>query len=125
MKMPKSLAACADLLYQTQQKRYDLNKQVKELEKIESELKTHLIDNLPKSDASGIAGKLARVTIVPKVKPVVEDWDAFYKHVKKTGHFDLLQRRLSDPAVNERWDDGKEIPGVGKFNAITVSLNKV
>lgn len=124
-KMPKTLALCADELYKTRELRLAAQKGVDELSAKESQLKEHLINNLPKSDASGVAGKLARVTIVTKVIAQVKDWDKFYAFVKKTNSFDLMQRRLTDTAVKERWDNGKEIPGVEPFNAVTVSLNKV
>jgi hypothetical protein len=123
--MPKTLALCADELYKTREARLAAQKAVDALQEKESAIKEHLINNLPKSDASGVAGKLARVTIVTKVIAQVKDWDVFYKYVKKTGAFDLMQRRLTDTAVKERWDNGKEVPGVEPFNAVTVSINKV
>ena len=38
---------------------------------------------------------------------------------------DLLNRALNAAAVQERWDAGKSVPGVGTFNAVTVSVNKL
>ena len=124
-KFPKALGACADRLFQVREERLKIQKQVELLASEESAIKEHLINTLPKSDASGVAGKLARVTIVTKQVPQVKDWDAFYKHVKKSGDFDLLQRRLTDSAIKERWEAGKEVPGVEHFNAVSVSINKV
>lgn len=124
-KFPKALGACADRLYELRQKRLEEQKKVDLIEAEEKALKEHIIQNLPKSEASGVAGKLARVTVVTKEIPQVEDWDAFYKYVKKTGNFDLLQRRLTDAAVKERWEAGKEIPGVKHFQVVSVSINKV
>lgn len=124
-KFPKALGACADRLYELRQKRLEEQKKVDAIEAEEKALKEHIIQNLPKSEASGVAGKLARVTVVTKEVPQVEDWDAFYKYVKKTGNFDLMQRRLADAAVKERWEAGKEIPGVKHFQVVTVSINKV
>lgn len=124
-KLPKTLAQCADLLYSTREKRLEIQKGVTECEAIEAALRDHIINTLPKAEATGVAGKLARVTIVMKRKPAVEDWEAFYAHVKKTGHFDLLFRRVNDAAVAERWNDNKVVPGVGVFNAVTLSVNKV
>ncbi len=124
-KFPKKMGACADKLYVIQGKRLALKKQVEELQKEETALKNHIIDNLPKSEASGIAGVLARVTIVKKPVPQVEDWDKFYKYIKRTGSFDLMQRRTSNGAIKERWDNGKEVPGVGHHTVVTVSMNKV
>ena len=124
-KFPKALGACADKLFELRNKRLAEQKKVDEIAAEETALKNHIIENLPKSEASGVAGKLARVTVVTKQVPQVKDWDAFYKYVKKTGSFDLMQQRLIDGAIKERWEAGKEVPGVGHFNAVSVSINKV
>lgn len=124
-KFPKGLGACADLLFTLRAKRQVMQKEVDAVEAEEKALKEHLINSLPKSEASGVAGKLARVTIVTKEVPQVNDWDSFYKYVKKTDSFDLVQRRLADTAIKERWQEGKEVPGVGRFNVVSVSINKV
>ena len=124
-KFPKALGACADKLYQLRQKRLDMQKLVDVVEEEEKALKEYIINTLPKSEASGVAGKLARVTVITKIVPQVADWDQFYKYVKKTGQFDLMQKRLADAAIKERWDAGKEVPGIGHFNAVTISINKI
>jgi len=125
IKMPKTIGACADMLYELRAKRSAAQKIADELEAQEKAVKEHIIQTLPKSEASGVAGKVARVTVVTKDVPQVENWDDFYKHVKKTGSFDLMQRRLADTAVKERWDAGKQVPGVKVFHAVSVSLNKL
>lgn len=125
MKIPKTIGECADMLYKVRQERLALSKQVELLEADEKTLREHIITTLPKSAASGVAGKVALVTVVSKTVPQVEDWDALYKYVKKNNAFELLQRRVSDAAVKERWEGGKEVPGVVKFKATTVSINKV
>lgn len=124
-KFPKAMGACADKLFELRNKRLAMQKEVDAVAAEETALKNHIIENLPKSEASGVAGKLARVTVVTKQIPQVKDWDAFYKYVKKTGSFDLMQKRLTDAAIKERWEAGKEIPGVEHFNAVSVSINKV
>lgn len=124
-KIPKRLGACADKLYETRLARLKLQKEVEALAAEESALKEHFINTLPKSDALGVSGKLARVTIKKKEVPRVENWDKFYKYLQKTGSFELLGRRLNSAAVLERWEDGKKVPGVDHFTAVTVSMNKV
>lgn len=122
--IPKTLGACADKLYKLRQERLAMERRVAELKEEEAVLRDHIIDTLPKSDASGITGKTCRVTITKSVKPRVEDWDVVYKYISRTKSWDLMQKRLSDTAVNERWGVGKEIPGVGKFTAVTLSITK-
>ena len=124
-KIPAKLGAVADLLYETKNRRLLLQKEVDALQAQETQLKEHLIQKLPKSEASGMAGKLARVTVVLKEIPQVKDWPAFYNYVRKHGRFDLMQKRLSDGAVKDMWEAGEVVPGVEAFNAVSVSVNKV
>lgn len=123
--LPKTLGACADALYTIRQDRLLVQKQVDELKERETALRDHLIATLPKSDATGTAGKVARAQVQTKRVPHVEDWEALYKHVKRTGDFELLQRRLANDAVAERWDAGKKVPGVEPFTTVTVSVTKL
>lgn len=125
-KFPKTMGTCADKLYNLRQKRLDMQKAVDEVAAEEKALKQHIIDNLPKSEASGIAGKTARVTVVTRPEPQVKDQEAFRKYMNRTKRFDLANKlRPSAPAIRDMWDEGKDVPGVERFNVVTVSLNKV
>lgn len=124
-KIPKNFGAVADLLHSTRLDRLALSKAVSDIEEFEKALKNYLIDNLSKKDATGAAGKFARAQIVVEDMPRVEDWDSFYKHIKKTGSFELLNRALNRTAANERLDNGKTIPGVGVFPVTKVSVTKI
>lgn len=123
--IPKTFGAAADMLYETRQKRLDIQKEVDRLENIEKALKEHFINSLSKKDSTGAAGKLARVQLVQEDIPVAQDWDALYAYIKKTGNFELLNRALNRSAAKERWANKKEIPGVGHFTATKVSVNKI
>jgi hypothetical protein len=39
--------------------------------------------------------------------------------------YELLQKRLSATAIQERWDAGEKIPGVEVFTTVGVSLTKI
>lgn len=136
-KMPKKLADCADLLFTTRAERLQLQKIVDEKQAIETTITRFLIDSLPKDNASGIAGKMCRVSLVSKEVPQVNDWDAFYKFIAEefkkqekkfgtgSGAFALLQRRIGEKAVQELWEEDKAVPGVGKFSVTNLSVSKV
>lgn len=129
-KLPKTLAQCADLLYKTREDRLKLKREVDALEDLESALKQHLIEQLPKSKSSGIAGKSARVALDKRVMPAVKDWTAVHKYIAKNcaknpGVFAILGKTLSREAVNEVWESGKAIPGVERFEVTTVSCTKL
>ena len=119
-KMPKTLAACADAYYTTMQERLALQKKVDALKAQETAIAEHLIQNLPKSDATGVSGKAARVFITMKTRAQVTNWDKFYGYILKSankdpGAWSLLQKRVGEEAVNEIWAAGKKIPGVEPF----------
>lgn len=124
-KFPKTMAACADDYYKTREKRLAIEREAAEIKAYESALKEHIIKNLPTSEATGVAGKVARVTIKLKPRPTLENDEQFFAYVKKTSSFFLLQRRLNESAIKEVWESGKQIPGVGVFTDKTLSVNKV
>jgi len=119
------MGRCADLYHDVRELRLAMAKEVEAVEEFEREIKQHIIDNLSKSDDTGAAGLRYRAQIITKVKPTVEDWPALQAHVRSTGDFDLFQKRISDKAVADRWSDSVEIPGVGRFNAVDVSVTKI
>ncbi|TXH54327.1 MAG: hypothetical protein E6Q97_11255 [Desulfurellales bacterium] len=124
-KFPKSMGACADLLYTMREKRLAADKIAEELKKQETALINHIIDNLDK-ESSGAIGKHHKVRVVTKQKPQIKDFEALAKWVKKTGRFDVFQRRLSETAIMDTLAQprSKGVPGVELFNAVTVSLTK-
>lgn len=124
--LPKTLAAAADELYRTRQERYAVQKVAADLKARESELEEHIIRELSEKDATGIAGKTCRVSIVKKEKPVVEDWDRVYTWARrsKVGPA-IFQRRVNEALIKEIVDSGKTVPGVGSFTVVSLSVNKV
>lgn len=125
LKIPKQVGAAVDLYYRVRECRRAADKLAAEIKKQETQLANHLIDTIPKSEASGVQGRIARAVINKVSVPQVKDWDALWKYIHKSKAHDLLQRRLSAPAVEAREEDGEKVPGIGKFDVIKVSLTKV
>lgn len=125
VKLPRTIGACADLLYETKEKRLALAREVAALEELEKRLKEKIINELPVSEASGVAGKLARVTINKKSTWRATDWAEIWKYAKKNDAHDIFQRRLSDEAINLRIEAGEKIKGLELFHYKSVSINKV
>lgn len=121
--IPKSMGACADLLFKLRTERLAAQKVAEEIEEREKALKQHIIDNLAKGD-TGASGKTHHVSVYTDPVPRIEDPTKLYAYIKRTGSFDLLQKRLNEAAVKERWEDKKKIPGVATFNVVKVSLTK-
>lgn len=124
-KKAKTPAQRADLYYAVDNARLARAKEAEAIKKFVSKLEKWFIQELPETDATGVAGKIARVQVKPKERPTVEDWGKFYSHIKKKGEFELLNRAVNAKAVKERWENGKTVPGVGKFKYKAVSVTKV
>lgn len=73
----------------------------------------------------GAEGKTIRISVTNKPVPAVEDWSKLYKHIQKSGEFDLLHRRIGIDAWKHRYDAGKKIPGVGVFIKQGLSYHKI
>jgi hypothetical protein len=129
-KIPKTLALCADRLYAVKAERLAKEKEAEAFKAEETALREHLINNLPKSDATGVAGKVCRASITSKTVAQVDNWDDLYAYIvkgykKNPGVFSLLQRRVGDAAVKEMAEAGVKVPGTVLIDVPQVSLNKL
>jgi hypothetical protein len=97
--------------------RLALKKDYDELEDQEKRLKEQIIIELRK----GVAFPTP-VILIEKQKPTVEDWHLLYEHIQATGNFELLQRRVTESAVQERWANGDKVPGVGRFPVFDIKV---
>ena len=88
-------------------------------------LEDSIFNSFDKQSLEGAAGKLAKSSINRSEVPTVKSWPKLYAHIKRTGEFDLLQKRPSTAACRERWNNKKSIAGVGKFVRVTLSLTKL
>lgn len=119
-----SLGQAVDKLYKLRAERRAIEASAELVKADESKLEAYLIDNIPKSDATGVLGKTAKAELKISKQPTVKDWDKVYKYIQKTKKYELLQKRINSAAVKELWEDEKEVPGVEVFNAIKISLTK-
>lgn len=124
-KIPKTLGACADRLYALKDLKRDANDKVDAIDEEVKAIKAHIIETLPKSESTGVAGKNARVSVVTKEIAQVKDWEAFWAKFDKKKDTDMLSKSINQTAIQARWDAGKKVPGVEAFTTVSVSLNKV
>jgi hypothetical protein len=122
--LPKTLGAAADKLYDMRAARLKAQAAVDKLHDKEKELQEHIKIQLTQAHAEGVEGKKARVGITLGVVADVQDWDEYYKWVKKTGDFSLFMRKLNDGSCRERWENKEVIPGVQPQTILKVSVTK-
>lgn len=124
-KLPKTMAECADLAYELREERYRIQREAAEVGKKEALLREHIIKNLPKSQASGVSGKVANAKVEVDTVPMFTDKAKFLAYVKKTGDFDLMTTGMNASAVKARWENKKKVPGIGETQIVKLSLTKV
>ena len=98
---------------------------VKVIEKEIEADETELLERLDKEGMEKATGKLGTISIGEAVTGNVEDWDAFTTYLARSGNFQLIQKRISDPAYRELLGMGKPIPGLKPFTKRKLNLRSV
>lgn len=100
-------------------------KETDKLKEEEEALKTAIIACLRGADLKPLGANASNVTLSTKMKPTVADWPKLYGFIYKHEAIDLLQKRLTESAVQLRWDESIVIPGVDKFPVYDISVKGV
>lgn len=119
------LGTVIDKLDDLREVKRKLGEQIKVAEKDYNDLMAKLQDRLLKEGMDKATGKKATVSISRVVVANVVDWDAVYKFVKKTGNFQLFQRRISDPAFRELAEAKGGVPGLEPFTKVGLNLTSL
>jgi hypothetical protein len=124
-KAPKTPGAIVDSLYALRTERLRIEREVDALKKRETALREKLLALLPRLDATRVSGLRATATISRVTVPHVTDWDALYAHIRSTGAFELLQRRVGVEAWRERNDAKQPVPGTEPFVDFKITCTKL
>lgn len=120
--VPVQIGPTIDKLDDLREAKRKLMTQVDELDNQYRELEEALMDKFEAEGSDKGSGKHASASITRSVVGNVTDWDALNAYVKKTGYFHLYQKRLSDPAVRELFEQGKKVPGCEPFTKRRLNL---
>lgn len=121
----KKVGEAVDLLDKMRDRRKALAAKVEEMKREEDAMEDQIFAQFSKQELEGARGRRAQASIGRHDYPTAEDWEKTDAYIIKTKSLDLLQRRLSVEAVRERWKDGVDVPGVGKFTKVTLHLSKI
>lgn len=94
------------------------------LKRKQQDKEDEIFNLFPKEKLTGAFGKLGSVEVNKKEIPTVESWDKLYAYIHRNKAYDMLQKRLSTAAANERWNAGKAVPGVGKFTRLSLKIKR-
>ncbi|MFZ1491157.1 MAG: hypothetical protein WAS51_14560 [Ilumatobacteraceae bacterium] len=78
----------------------------------QEKLEIAFLDLMGKVGMTSMPTRYGTVVRRSKTRFSCGDWELFYKHVAATGRFDLLQKRLSEGALNDMLDAGQLPPSV-------------
>ncbi len=128
MRLPKTLGGKIDFIYNLRAERLALQKkyaeEIESLKQQEKSIQEVIIAELKANKMESGRGADCTATISPKVLPQVTDWDSVYAWVKKTGAFEIFEKRISRSAFKERWEAGEGVPGVEAMQVMDLSLTK-
>lgn len=92
--------------------RLEAERQARVLKNDEDKLKSFLIEAFKQQKLEGMIIDGRSTGLSTKTQPSVADKEAFLTYIRETGQLDLLQFRLATGAVQERWNNEVEVPGV-------------
>lgn len=94
----------------------DLNDQLKDWNELERQVDSALIKKMEEADTNKASSPNGHgsVTISEDTVAEVLDWDVFHDHIRQTGDFSLLQRRVAVTAFREALSLQGAIPGLAE-----------
>jgi len=123
----EELARIADDYWSTYQERLAADKIAAALKEKEVKLSEMLIHQMRHQSMTSVGGLKVRLSIpvTPDYVPTIQSYPEFAAYVLQTQDLSLLERRVSKSAVKERWENGREVPGIDKFPVWRLSKSKV
>ena len=106
-------------------RRLAADKEAKALKSIEVEMKDRILGEMIEQQVGFAAGMDIRVKRKTVNKPQAADWDQVYKYMVDNDAMDLVQKRLHERAVNDRFEDGITIPGIEFYEVNDLSVGKL
>lgn len=100
-----SVGGLIDSIWELREEKRDIEKKAEAVSAKISELEEQLMATLEEQGLDKATGKTATASISTSVVANVVDWEKLYKYVKKTGYFHLFQRRVSDTACRELFEN--------------------
>ncbi len=118
-----TIGSMTDLYVTLRNQKKALNDEIAKIETQMKETEAQLIERLEAEGWTKGSGKLGTCSISHSVVFNAVDWQKIEAFVKKTGHMQIFQRRLSLDAVREIVENtGKPIPGTEPFNTKKINV---
>lgn len=118
------LGTLIDQINTIRDKKRQLSDKISELDAEYKEIEEQIKQRLEVEGMDKATGKKATVSLSKVVVANITDFEELCKYVKRTGHFHLFQRRISDPAFREL-AARKPVPGLTAFTKINLNLRSI
>lgn len=102
------------------EQRLEADRAARRVKDCEDAFKSFILEAFKQQNLEGmlIDGRLTGLTT--RSVPTVSDKEKLIEHIKNTGELDLLQFRLSAPAVEARTENGASVPGTDYIDVYDV-----
>lgn len=117
-----TLGSQIDALNALRETKRELDAKIKEVETQYEAAQLAVLEALEAQGTDKATGKTATASISVSVVGNIDDRDMLNAFMKKTGNFQLLQNRISLPAMRELLEKKGAIPGVAVFHKKTLNL---
>ena len=124
-KGPAPLGLQIDALFRLKEELRAHQEQEKAIQARITEAEMKLMETMEGQGVDKSTGKMATVSISETVTGNVTDWDEFWAYIFKTKQSQLLQRRVSDPAIRELFETKGKVPGVEPFTKKRLNVRKL
>ena len=122
---PQTLGKTIDSLWALREVKRAKEAEIKEIEGQISAAESMLFDRLDAEDTVKGEGKNASVSISESVNFNITDFDEFAKYVGKSKQFHLFQRRVSELAVREIFENKGAVPGLTPYTKRKINLRSL
>lgn len=119
------LGTLIDNLWGMREQKRAASEVVAKIEAEISEAEEALLARMEREGTDKATGKKATVSVGTSVVGNVKDWDELWKYIFKNKFSHLLQRRLSEPAIRELFEQKGAVPGVEPFTKKKLNVRTV
>lgn len=123
--MSSSIGQEIDALYDLRQKKKAYEAQAELVQEEINKVEADLLERMDREQTTKGAGHKASVSIGQLERFNISDEEAFYKYIKRTGYFHLLEKRPSVTGCRELYERNKAIPGITPYVKRTIKVTSL
>ena len=107
-----NLGALIDEMHAIRERKRAIDEQLKIIEREIGDKEVEILAMLKSEGLNKASGRKATVSVSELMRPQVEDWDQFYKYIRRHNLFHLLEKRPAVSGCREMFELKGKIPGV-------------